>query len=425
MTLASCISLALTFLTLGIASCLLLRRLKQGDHLPRAAVVGVDLLARTFVEMGGRVADPVLVGVTWILISSVIGFGAPVLDGKGSFILEPSELIITLDYCLFVPMLLGAYIFLIRSLGYFDAKKMHEAEVTGHITATKGFWIYQLLLVIVALAIQYQAIRSELKLPGPCSPWVTFAASSDELAWPCTNTGPVAAKDLSVSGVLYYALRGINTLMALGLVATIAATWFGLRKRFGGHALVDFHFPGLGPSETVRNVGSGLLASILFGSIITGLHGLSLLAHARALGGKTGSNHPADQVRLFTDSTWAIWAVLTVVTSAMAVAIVLWLRKAVLTELRKLQENEIKKYVNYENYIGQIPQNVGEAKLQAEYVEKVLAVRNNIATEFAAAETWPLPAGAIAAVGVAAISQMANIGAAVYTFTTKVVPTPQ
>jgi hypothetical protein len=200
------------------------------------------------------------------------------------------------------------------------------------------------------------------------------------------------------------------------------ATWFGLHRRFGGHALVDFHFPGLGPSEAVRNVGSGLLASILFGSIITGLHGLSLLAHAGKLGGETGIS-PSDlfllQVGLFTESTWAIWVVLTVVTSAMAVAIVLWLRKAVLTELRKLQENEIKKYVNDESYIGQTPQNVGEAKLQAEYVEKVLAVRNQIATEFASAETWPLPAGAIAAVSVAAISQMANIGAAVYTFATK------
>jgi hypothetical protein len=418
MTTAS-ISLAITFVLPAISAYLLLRRLEPKGHLPRAAVAGVDLLARTFIEMGNKAGDPLLAGVAWILLSCLLGFGLPVLTGKGKFILEPSELLIMLDYCVFVPMLLGAYVFLIRSLGYFDAKNIKDSGIIPPLKLAKRFWIYQATLLAVTLVIQYQAIKSEIRLPSLCSPWVTFAGKPDLLAWPCSNMDRIAAQGLSSAGMLYYALRGINTYMALGLVATIAATWFSLRERFKGATFVDFRFPGLGPTDAVRNVGSGLVSAILFGSMTTALHGLSLLAHAKALGGKSGDANPGEQIELFTESTWAIWVVLTIVTFAMAAAIVLWLREAVVVELRELQEKEGKRYVSYESYIGQTPQNVAEAKLQAEYVEKALVVRGRIATDFAGAETWPLPPGALAAVTVAALSQMANIAAAVYTFATK------
>jgi hypothetical protein len=356
----SSISLAITFVLPVISAYLLLRTLHPSGHLPRAAVAGVDLCARTFIEMGNKAGDPLLAGVAWILLSCLLGFGLPVLTGKGKFILETSEFVIMLDYCLFVPMLLGAYIFLIRGLGYFDAKHIEESGIIPRLKSAKGFWIYQAILLAVTLWIQYKAIEFEIRLPSPCSPWVTFAGKPDLLAWPCPNMERMPAQALSLAGILYYALRGINTYMALGLVVTVAATWFGLRERFKGATFVDSRFPGLGPTDAVRNVGSGLVSAILFGSMIAALHGLSLLAHAKALGGKTGDEHREEQIELFTDSTWAIWVVLTVVTSAMAAAIVLWLRGAVVVELRELQEKEKEKYVSYESYIGQTPQNVAE-----------------------------------------------------------------
>ena len=74
--------------------------------------------------------------------------------------------------------------------------------------------------------------------------------------------------------------------------------------------------------------------------MITALHGLSLLAHAKALGGEKGTENAKQQVELFTNSTWAVWAVLTIITSAMAIALVLWLRDAILVGLRESQKRE-------------------------------------------------------------------------------------
>ena len=122
-----------------------------------------------------KAGDPLLAGISWILVSSFLGFGLPVLTGRGSFILEPSEFIIMLDYSLFVPMLLGAYIFLIRSSGFFNAKHIQGSGHIPNIMLQKWFWAYQGALLIATIVVQYQAINSEIELPSPCSPWVTFA----------------------------------------------------------------------------------------------------------------------------------------------------------------------------------------------------------------------------------------------------------
>ncbi len=412
-------SLVITF-TVAVSAAVALWTHFRAPRLERGAVPGIDVFARAFVELGREGGDPLVAGIAWILISSLVSFGVPVLAKRGQFVLEPSELIIMLDYCLFVPMLVGAYTFLIRSLGFFEATHIAAAGGGPPLHKQKGFWIYQLCLLAVTLLIQYQAIVSEIAQPSPCSPWVSFKIANSGLAWPCglLPEGSSAAA-LSVPGVLYYALRGVDTLMALGLVSTVAATWFRARERFKGVPLVDFHFPGLGPSQAAKNVGSGLLAAILFGSIITALHGLSLMAYAKALGGKSGIENAAEQVELFTNSTWALWAVLTIITSAMAIATVLWLHRAVLAELRELQTREEEKYASCGNQLHHKPATVADAGRQVEYIDKLLTVRSKIVAEFATAETWPLPAGALALVSVAALSQMLNIATAVYTFAMK------
>jgi hypothetical protein len=101
----------------------------------------------------------------------------------------------------------------------------------------------------------------------------------------------------------------------------------------------------------------------------------------------------------------------------MAAGTVLWLRRAIIYQLREFQERE------EENYLSEIriklakPKNSAEAKLQADYVEKLLVVRSKIAEQFEKADTWPLPIGALAGVSVALLSQVANEATAVYTFT--------
>jgi hypothetical protein len=413
------ISLMITVGVVISSSIFLLQTLQAKGRIPRGAVAGVDVFARAFVEIGHKSGDPLLAGVTWILVSSFLGFGLPVLAGRGSFILEPSEFIIMLNYCLFVPMLVSAYIFLIRSLGFFSAKQIQQSEKIPDLKSQKGFWAYQVILLGVTILVQYQAINSEIWLPSPCSPWLNFTVKETAVAWSCSGISQTPAQELSIPGIFYYALRGVDTFMALGLVSTVAATWFLSREQFRDVALVDFRFPGLGPSQAAQNVGSGLLSAILFGSMITALHGLSLLAQAKGLGGKSGFENADEQVKLFTTSTWPLWAVLTIITSAMAVAIVLWLRRAVLAELRELQEQEELKYASSESKLSDRPSNIAEAKLRTEYFEKILTVRSMIAAEFAKAKTWPLPAGAVAGVSVAALSQMLNIATAIYTFATK------
>lgn len=398
--------------------------------MPCANVLGADAIGLAFGEC--RLAlSPVLVAcLVWLLLSTALSL-LPVLDGKGTYLLDPVQTLVTLNYCLMVPLLVAVYVQLIRGLGHFEVRRIVAGK--RPLLRRTRFWVAQAMLVALALYIQSQAIHSELQYPSPCSPWTTHDWIWQEVAghgdsgvrWECTVDGaasrvpnPAPEVDLTRAGIVYYALRGLNTSMALGLLFTIFITWLTLHTRFRGRRLTDHRYPGLGPNEHVQRVGSALVGSIVCGSVIATVYGISLSAHAARIADVGGGARQVQQAQLdlFSQSTWALWAIATLIISMVAVGCILWLRAQVVRELRDREAIELTQINQLRSLLIAPPTSAREAKANAESLDKLMGLRAAVAAKYCAAQPWPLPRGAVALLGFASLAQAGNIILAVHTF---------
>lgn len=411
-------SLSLTALILA-AVLLFLVRYRRKISVPCANVWGADPIGMAFAEYRIPLSGPLVACVTWLLISTATSL-IPMLDGKGTYLLHPVQTLVTLNYCLAVPILVGVYVYMVRAFGHFEANKIKAGGAL--LLNKKSFWLFQLGLIGAALAIQGVAIDSEIDYPSPCSPWVTrdgiWDSAPGERSQTCTASGAVAnpvpngdrAKgDLNTPGIVYYALRGLNTTLALGLLCTIFAHWLVLRTRFHEQKLTDHRYPGLGPSEHVQRVGAALLGAVVIGSVIATVYGMSLAAHASRL-------TENERMQLFTHSTWAFWAIATLIISIVAGGSIVWLRAAIVRHLRNREEEELRPLRNLEKLLLPAQADAGNARARVEAIDLLNKVRSAISAKYCAAQAWPLPRGAIAALGFATIAQAGNILLALYTF---------
>src|SRR5688572_14384917 len=153
-------------------------RMAERPRTPRAAVAGVDLFTKTFVELVSPFDKPVIAAVVWAAVSLTLSVVAPAVHGRGAYVLHPTQAIIAFSYCIVFPCLLGSYVYLVMSLGYFDYRNMRRQRRSGQKSrrifpwlTTKGL-VWQLVLLAAALGLQYFAIGDEIEQPSPCSPWV-------------------------------------------------------------------------------------------------------------------------------------------------------------------------------------------------------------------------------------------------------------
>ena len=230
--------------------------------------------------------------------------------------------------------------------------------------------------MVVGLFIQFAAIRTNITEPAPCSPWVrggNWPAHFDDGLRACANINNYTATDLSLTGALYMSLRGLDTFLALALAATIAAAWFR-GMRLDVRKIADFSYPGLGPNQVIRRLGTALLLCVVLANIVAALQGLTLALHAREmLLSRTVSR--ARQVDLFIESTWPIWALLTIIISSMAIAIVLRLRASVISELRRLQEDALSKLQSFASIYEVADADLERAGKQLGIADKLLDLR--------------------------------------------------
>lgn len=402
---------------------------------PCANVWGADPIGMAFAEYRIPLSGPLVACVTWLVISTAISL-SPMLTGRGTYLLHPVQALVTLNYCLAVPILVGVYVYMVRAFGHFEANRIKAG--CGLLLNKKSFWLFQLGLIGAALSIQCVAIDSEIDYPSPCSPWVTPAGiwapapdepwlageadrvgqRADQAGQRCTVTGADArpgphgkraGRDLNTTGIVYYALRGLNTTLALGLLCTIFAHWLVLRTRFHEQKLTDHRYPGLGPSEHVQRVGAALLGAVVVGSVIATVYGMSLAAHARRM-------TETERLQLFTNSTWAFWAIATLIISIVAGGSIVWLRAAIVRHLRHREEEELRPLRNLQKLLLPTEADAGNAKARVEAIDLLNKVRAAISAKYCAAQAWPLPRGAIAALGFATIAQAGNILLALYTF---------
>lgn len=385
-----------TWLTVYLAiSAYLLVWLLQRTQLNRDTGQG-DLIGSLLTLRIHHLDGYILFGALWILLS-FLGNVLFALTERKDFLSQPSQIAVAINYCLFVPALVAAYLYLLRSILYFprlDSKTLMQRAHFRLITISS-----------VSCVILYFAIESERCIPSINSPWVVGVGLLSES---CRD----GYKDLSWPGVFYYWIRGLNTSMALGLIVAVGYLYVHRRQRFGNRILVDNEFPGIGPTEEIRKVGLSLVLIALFGSLVTFMHGLALFIEASRIR-KDPSHDGTQVVKLFMESTWLFWLVLTLLTSIACLLIVLWLREQIVSQLRIKQ----REYLDTSSV--SLPEPLSEntwehTKMRIDTIKAAVETKAKIGEMYSKAETWPLPPGAGAFLGVALLGQIANVAAGLY-----------
>jgi hypothetical protein len=114
-----------TALSLGITALVLLVTAiadfflgRPGDRRrPPIHVPGTDLVAKTFLTLFGAREDAAVIGgLGWFALSCTFGLAVPYFAGFGQFITQPLHLINALDWVIAGPALVGAYLYLVKSL---------------------------------------------------------------------------------------------------------------------------------------------------------------------------------------------------------------------------------------------------------------------------------------------------------------------
>jgi hypothetical protein len=374
-------------------------------------VIGGDVFTKTFVELLHSPDLPAFAILGWMAISAVTSLVGPAVTGMGTYVFNPTVMFVTMNYLVLVPLLFGSYVFLIVSVGHFEASNLDRLQGTEHrkepwLTTPEA--VFQAAFFVAVLWVQWMSVQSEIHQPYPCSPWVDPPAFRANLI-ECGTGKTVGANDLSVPGIFYYALRGIDSFIALGLIAVVFSTLWRRYEIFGQHALSEFIFPKLTPTREVSHVGTALLACILFGSLVTAANGLGLWSVARH------EETLTEKRALFFESTWVYWAVFTVAASAAAARLVIWLHQRIKSEATTRHRAVLTQYTVPLPPKGRAGIEPEQVRLHAEALGRDLAIRLQVGEVFSKAKTWPLPAVAGLAVVIAVSSQAINIGTAIFT----------
>ena len=110
------VSLILTASIILIAAARYRRKcLRRMRHI--ANVPGADVLILSLITSGKRMGKPLLITISWIILSLSNNVIVPILLGHARFLFGKFHFVTITNYCIFVPMLVGSYAFLIKSLG--------------------------------------------------------------------------------------------------------------------------------------------------------------------------------------------------------------------------------------------------------------------------------------------------------------------
>lgn len=290
----------------------------------------------------------------WFSLSALLGIVFPLMAQDDlNWFNERNGLLITLDYTLFVPALVGAYISLCRkSEEFFSPATLEEnglawrEDYASSFLSKKEFWncASKTILLLLAAPITYAAVLSitdtEIDL---ASPWA------------------IDAKWLTFSGSYYYALRGINAYMALGLIflgiAIFVKFMNGLELR-KPELLLNEH---LSVKQSIQEYSYILVIASFLGTMVTVLHGTALLEEIRL------SNNEIS-LQLLLDSTWIAWAILAVIATFSLIYGVIWLHLAMRRSYEHVRQQMIR---DVEKLYGEQPASLETYAAKLDAMSKV------------------------------------------------------
>lgn len=312
---------------------------------------GMDLLAKSFLDCLPPASAPFLSFLIWLFVSLFVEIGGPILAGRIEVVDTWLQKILALIYCVLAPLLLGCYVYLARSL-----REVIERPVSlRHRRRLGGFILLQSVICAAALANQASTILIQTT-PATATPPILWA---DALTW-----------QLNWQGAAHAALRGLDGLMAIGLVCTTAMMW-ARKEAIGGLELLEHR--GVVKSA-IRRCGIGLTLAIALASLVVWLHLATILEH-RA---EASPEPPA--FAQFVTSGWVLWVAGWIIAAIFASNIFFSLHRRAAAEQQ----------LNRRHQTDQIAQ-ISPKPIQMEDYKPALENRAKVLNEQERASPWAVP----------------------------------
>ena len=291
-----------------------------------------------------------------------------------------------------VPALVGAYVGLFReSKLFFDKSNMHDLGINWkspwikfrYFNLKSVYVVSKIILLISTIFITNVAIKSIISTENYLeSPWVI-----DDY--------------LSLAGVFYYALRGINAYLAMGLIFISLGLFFIFTFNITQVENSRFLTPQIKVKDSIHKLTMKLVSCALLAPIVTALHGVALLNEVKANPDNTSSY---EGLGLLHDSGWLYWVALAFIATCFLVYGVIWFYKRIKEEIDDIESNMRN---NIDNFYE------SEKPSLASYSDKLDAY-NKLQTFIDSINITPIPKSALAAIAASFLIQLLNISVTVY-----------
>jgi hypothetical protein len=197
--------------------------------------------------------------------------------------------------------------------------------------------------------------------------------------------------DLSWIGMVYYALRGIEAYLVLGLLVTVigvGSIMFILTETAEPAAAFTRELrvaPGL------RRLGTALLWGAVVGSSAPAIHGIALVLGVEG----SGSSAAEELLR----AGWPVWMFLAILAFVVALSGIYWLHRHLQLGLERIESDMLAS-------LEPLQAQGNTSKAFQEYWQ----ARAEMRTTLDRVSTWPVSPRAALAVGASAAIQIANVG---------------
>lgn len=270
--------------------------------------------------------------IAWFLvlvcISGLLGYFLPFREGNSrEWFVDGYGALVTLNFTVFVPLLVGAYFALIKTVHeVFDQQNWarftfeYDDSLTRFrelVFSSRVRLFVQILLAGLAIASTYAALLAIVSTEcGNPSPWMVVLPDCSE-----APANGVRARQTLV-GALYYSLRGFYAYLALGLVvfAVSLRVFLGCLVVRDASQLLNRSFT---PNRKLQELATNTAFCALLGTLVVVTHCVSLLFEVEGLEGE-------QEVLTFLDrTTFVAWAFVTFIATCALGSSVFWLQERI------------------------------------------------------------------------------------------------
>lgn len=227
---------------------------------------------------------------------------------------KPHGIMITINYVLVVPLLLGIYICMIQEvLDFFQSKKLTDWGLEWKkwmkcvlVRRKMCICVMRSLLFIIALIITWSGMQAATGFTGENT-------NCYEVPWVIQNSGC----ELNYVGVLYYTLRGISGYLALGLILSALGLCIGLYCGLKYDPCQLF----ITRSARINLLILPIRRCVIVGPTVFSLHGFALML-------QWGELHSSKQYlkSILVNSTWIYWIMVSLIATGCLIFIMRWFR---------------------------------------------------------------------------------------------------